>query len=92
MKTVRCYTRLRMTLLQLTTVKNHKKWEVSTGQKMQVIERPGCALKSAVPSAYTRNEDKNLKILLGAQKSFPMRLKAAPDCILKVDKDELEVP
>ena len=41
------------------------------------------------PSAYTRLDDKNLKIWKA--KVVSHEVKAAPGCILKVTKDELEV-
>ena len=41
------------------------------------------------PSAYTRIDDKNLKIWRA--KVISHEVKAAPGCILKVTKDELEV-
>ena len=54
----------------------------------EVIERLVRGL-NPWPSAYTRIDDKNLKIWRA--KVISHEVKAAPGCILKVTKDELEV-
>ena len=54
----------------------------------EVIERLVRGL-NPWPSAYTRVDDKNLKIWRA--KVISHEVKAAPGCILKVTKDELEV-